>query len=70
MEQSQKFLPLEAPSAQLGIFKGRGPIHEKGTLNLLIEETVCEYCFSDLLVEEYRGRFTDTIPLKNNDSYC
>ena len=70
VEQSQNFLPLKAPSTQLGIFKGRGPIHEKGTLSLLIEDTVCEYCFSDPLVEEHRRRFTDTIALKNNNSYC
>ena len=54
-EHSQNFLPLEAPSTQLGIFKGRGPIHEKGTLNLLIEDTVCEYCISDPLVEDAVG---------------
>ena len=70
MEQSQNFLPLKAPSTQLGNFKGRGPIHEKGTIHLLIEDTVRECCFSDLLVEEYRGMFTDIIALKNNDSYC
>ena len=69
-EHSQNFLPLKAPSTQLGIFQHRGPIHEKGTLNLLIEDKVCEYCFSDPLVEEYRGRFTDIIALKNNDFYC
>ena len=70
VEQSQNFLPLKAPSTQLRIFKGRGPVHEKGTLNLLIEDTVCEYCFLDPLVEEFRGRFTDINTLKNNDSYC
>ena len=70
VEQSQNFLPLKAPSTQLEIFKGRGPIDEKGTLDWLIEVTVCEYCFSDPLVEEYRWRFTDIIALKNNDSYC
>ena len=70
LEQSQNFLPPKAPSSQPGIFKGRGPIHEKGRLNLLIGDTVCEYCFSDPLVEEYRGRFTDIVARKNNDSYC
>ena len=68
MEQSQNFLPMKAPSTQLGIFKGRGQIHEKGTLNLLIEYTVCEYCFSDPLVEEYCGRFID-IMILIADSY-
>ena len=29
VKQSQNFLPLKAPSTQLGIFKGRGPVHEK-----------------------------------------
>ena len=24
---------------QLGIFKGKGPIHEKGTINVFIEDT-------------------------------
>ena len=66
----QNFLPLKAPSTQLEIFKSRGTIDEKGTLNLLIEDTVCEYCFSDPLVEEHRGRFTVIIALKNNHSYC
>ena len=70
MEQSQNFLPVKAPSTQLEILKGRGTVDEKGTLNLLIEDTVCEYCFSDPLVEEYRGRFTDIIALKNNHCYC
>ena len=70
VEQSQNFLPLKAPSTQLGVFQLRGPILEKGTLNLLIEDTVCEYCFSDPLLEEYHGRFTDIIALKKNDSYC
>ena len=70
VEQSQNFLPLKAPSTQLEIFKSKDQIHEKGTINLLKEDTVCEYCFSDPLVEEYCGRFIDIIALKNNDSYC
>ena len=45
MEQSHNLLPLKAPSTHLGLLKGRDPVHEKGTLNLLTEDTVCDYLF-------------------------
>ena len=35
------------PDAQLGIFEGMGPIHEKEHTKTFEEGTVVEYCFSD-----------------------
>ena len=48
--------------AHPGIFEGRNPIHEKAHQNFLEEETACEYCFSDLLVEKIFG--VTTFPSK------
>ena len=44
------------PGVQLGIFKGRSPIHEKGKLPLFKEDSIFKYCFVDSYVEEIMCR--------------
>ena len=41
------FLIVIDTGAQLGIFEGRSPIHERALQNFLIEDTACENVFSD-----------------------
>ena len=57
--------------AQLGIFKGRGPIHEKVALETFqtscsLRILLCRFIIERSIVL----RLTDIIALKANDSYC
>ena len=45
--KEEEFIVHVSAGAQLGIFMGRGPVQEKGTLELFKEDMAIQHCSAD-----------------------